>query len=110
VSPYGIQILVPKGEGKDVMVSVEITLEQLQKQTKQEEAENTRIKKQQIADLGSAYKKDLPKNHFNKEFEYDEHTVLHFKEVVDCITVLFPQYDYLVPCDHSWGHDKQRKA
>jgi hypothetical protein len=52
-----------------------------------------------ISRLGTAIKKDLPKSPFMKEFEYGasnegywcyEHMVLQFKDVVDCLTVLFP--------------------
>jgi len=71
-----------------------------------------------ISWLVTAYKKDLPKSPFIKEFEYGtnnegywyyEHMLLHFEDVVDCLTVFFPQYDYLFFFDHSCGHDKQRE-
>ena len=68
--------------------------------------------------LGTAYKKDLPNSPFIKEIEYGtsnegywcyEHMVLYFEDVVDYLTVPFPQYDYLFLFDHSCRHDKQRE-
>jgi hypothetical protein len=35
--------------------------------------------------------------------------LLHFEDVVDCLKVTYPQYDYLFMFDHSCGPDKQRE-
>ncbi len=69
---------------------------------KDEESANSR--------QGTTIKKGLLKSPFMKEFEYgasnegywcSEHMVLQFKDVIDCLMVLFPQYDYLFMFDHS---------
>jgi hypothetical protein len=36
--------------------------------------------------------------------------VIQFEDCVDCLTVLYPQYDYVFLFDHSCGHDKQREG
>jgi hypothetical protein len=120
VAPDGHQVLVPKDKGQGVMVSafqirefgfgLELTPDQLNvvnqarrgMKYKDEESANSR--------RGTTIKKGLLKSPFMKEFEYgasnegywcNEHMVLQFKDVIDCLMVLFPQYDYLFMFDHS---------
>jgi len=38
-----------------------------------------------------------------------EMMVLQLEDVVDCLTILHPEFDYLFLFDHSCGHDHQRK-
>ncbi len=33
--------------------------------------------------------------------------VIQFEDCVDCLIVLYPQYNYVFLFDHSCGHDKQ---
>jgi hypothetical protein len=128
VAPCGTRVLVPKDEGQGVMVSafqsrefgfgLDLTPEQLQMVNQARRGKKYKDEEAAISRLGSALKKDLPKSPFVKEFEYGtnnegywcyEHMVVHFEDVVDCMTVLYPQYDYLFLFDHSCGHDKQRE-
>jgi hypothetical protein len=66
----------------------------------------------------TSYKKDLLKSPFIKEFEYGasnegywcyDHMVLHFEDVVNCLIMLFLQYDDMFLFDHSCMQDKQRE-
>jgi hypothetical protein len=128
VAPDGQRVLVPKDEGQGVMVSafqsrefgfgLELTPEQLNVVNQARRGTKYKDEESAISRLGTAIKKDLPKSPFVKEFEYGasnegywcyEHMVLQFEDVVDCLMVLFPQYDYLFMFDHSCGHDKQRE-
>ena len=38
-----------------------------------------------------------------------EHMVLQVEDCVDCLTVLYPEHDFLFMLDHSCGHDRQRE-
>jgi hypothetical protein len=128
VPPCGMRVLVPKDEGQGVMVSAfqsrEIgfgfimLLEQLQQVNNARRGKRYKDEEAAISRLRTAYKKDLLKSPFIKEFEYGasnegywcyDHMVLHFEDVVDCLITLYPQYDYLFLFDHSCGHDKQRE-
>ena len=64
----------------------------------------------------SANKKPLTKSPFVIEFEYGtkgegywtyEHMSVQFEDCVDCIKVLYPQYDFIFLFDHSCGYDRQ---
>jgi hypothetical protein len=35
--------------------------------------------------------------------------VIQFEDCMDCLTTLYPEFDYLFLFDHSCGHDKQRE-
>ncbi len=70
------------------------------------------------AKRGDAQKKPLTKSPFVFKFEYGasaegywvyEHMVLQLEDCVDCLTVLFPDYEFLFLLDHSCGHDRQRE-
>jgi len=121
-------VLVPKDEGQGVMVSAfqsrefgfgfVMSPEQLQQVNNARRGKKYKDEEAAISRLGTAYKKDLLKSPFIKEFEYGasnegywcyDHMVLHFEDVVDCLITLYPQYDYLFLFDHSCGHDKQRE-
>ena len=67
--------------------------------------------------LGSAFKKDISENPFVTFFDYGknkegywtyDHFVLQCKEVLDCLQVLYPQFDFGFSVDHSCGHDRQK--
>lgn len=45
----------------------------------------------------------------NKCFCHFEHMVLQFKEVADCLTVLFPQCDFWFMFHRACRHDKKRE-
>jgi hypothetical protein len=92
-----MRVLVPKHEGQNVMVSafqsiefgigLEMTLEQFQRVKQARRGRKYKDKEAENSRLESAYKKDFPKSHFIREFEYGiinegdwcyEHMVLHF--------------------------------
>jgi hypothetical protein len=92
--------------------------EQLQQVNNARRGKKYKDKEAAISRLGTAYKKDLLKSPFIKEFEYGtsnesywcyDHMVLHFEDVVNCLITLYPQYDYLLLFYHSCGHDKKRE-
>jgi hypothetical protein len=67
---------------------------------------------------GTSEKEDLPSSPFVFEFEYGAsnegywcygHMVLQLEDCVDCLKVLFPQFQYLFLFVHSCVHDRQRE-
>ncbi len=128
VALYGQQVLVPKEKGQGVMDSafqskefgfgLELTPEQLNVGSPARRGTKYKDEESAISKLGTSIKKNLPKSPFVKEFECGasnegywcyEHKVLQFENVIDCLMVLFLQYDYLFMFDHLCGHDKQRE-
>ena len=92
--------------------------EQFERVNRKRRGEKYKDEDAAISELGSVQKKDLPCSPFIKEFEYGtnnegywcyEWMVIQFEDCVDCLTVLYPQYDYVFLFDHSCGHDKQRE-
>ncbi len=63
-------------------------------------------------------KKALTDTLFVHYFEYGangegywvyEHMVLQLEDCTDCLTVLYPEYDFLFLLDQSCGHDRQKE-
>jgi hypothetical protein len=123
-----MRVSVPKDERQGVMVSAfqsrefgfgfVMLPEQLQPVNYARRGKKYKDDEAAISRLRTAYKKDLLKSLFIKEFEYVssnkgywcyDDMVLHFEDVVDCLITLYPQYDYLFLFDHSRRHDKQRE-
>ena len=66
---------------------------------------------------GQKEKDELTSSPFYVEFEYVaqhkgywtyDHFVLQCKDVVDCVKVLYPQFEFHLCVDHSCGHNRQR--
>jgi len=66
----------------------------------------------------TAIKRPLTCSHFIREFEYGykgegywsyEHMVIQLEDCIDCLKVLYLQYDFVFLLDHSCGHDQQRE-
>ena len=63
-------------------------------------------------DLSEAQIEKVNQEWRGKKYKNEESAInmlLHFEDVVDCLKVTYPQYDYLFMFDHSCGHDKQRE-
>ena len=67
--------------------------------------------------LGSAQKKPLESSPFVVFFDYGEnkegywnynHMVVQFKDVLDCLKIMYLGWDFVFLFDHSSGHAKQR--
>ena len=67
--------------------------------------------------LGSANKTILTNSPFVIHFEYGvqaegywnyDAMSIQFEDCIDCIKVLYPNYDYMFLFDHLCGHDKKR--
>jgi hypothetical protein len=126
VGPSGERALLPKNEGMGLMVSAfqsrefgfgfEITAEQLaainlsrrgQKYVDEEAADEVR---------GKAEKADLTDSPFVKFFELGmanegywnyNHMALQFEDCIDCLVVMYPEYEFAFSFDHSQGHAKK---
>ena len=70
------------------------------------------------AKRGNSKKAPLTSSPVVLEFEYGanaegywvyEHMVLQLEDCVDCLKVLYPEYDFIFMLDHSCGHDRQRE-
>jgi hypothetical protein len=93
--------LVPKDEGIGLMISalqscefgfcLEMSEEQLKEVNKYREGKN--------------YIYGIQKQGY---WNYD-HMVLQLEDCVNCLKVLFPEYDYFFLFNHSCGHDVQRE-
>ena len=68
---------------------------------------------------GTAIKSPLTCSIFIREFEYEskgegywsyEHMVIQLEDCIDCLKVLYPQYDFAFLLDHSCGYDRQREV
>ena len=64
------------------------------------------------------YKAALTSSPFLKYFEFGinnegywtySHLVLQLEDCIDCVQVLYPNYDFVFLFDHSSGHAKKRK-
>jgi hypothetical protein len=67
---------------------------------------------------GTAIKSLLTCSPIIREFEYGstgegywsyEHRVIQLEDCIDCLKVLYPQYDMVFLLDHSCGHDQQNE-
>ena len=61
------------------------------------------------------YKKDLTCSPFVEYFQFGKdnywdynHMALQIEDCIDCLKVIYPQYDYVFLLDHSSGHAKKR--
>lgn len=64
---------------------------------------------------GSAAKQSLTESPFLRRFEFGgsngywngSHMVVQTEDCIDCLTILYPQFDYIFLFDHSSGHAKK---
>ena len=126
VAPDGEIVLVPKDDGQGLMISafqsrefgfgLKISDEDLNRVNEWRRGQHYLDESAAKAKRGTSEKKDLPSSPFVFEFEYGasnegywcyEHMVLQLEDCVDCLKVLFPQFQYLFLFDHSCGHDRR---
>ena len=129
VSDKGTTCIIPKDEGIGIMISAfqcrefgfshrDFTEEELGKIN-----DNRRNKRYLDPDAvkkvhgSNIKKKDLADNPFCVYFEYGankqgywtyDHFVLQCEDVIDCLDVLYPSFQFIFSVDHSCGHDRQR--
>lgn len=126
VGPLGQRALLPKTEGLSLMISafqsretgfgVQISRIQM------EEINETRRGKTYVdldaalAIHGQVAKKDLKESPFVVSFELGmnnegywtyNHMSIQFEDCVDCLKVIYPQFDFVFMFDHSQGHAKK---
>jgi hypothetical protein len=120
--------LKPTDEGMGLMISamqccefgfgLEMSREQLEKVNQFRQGKKYADEEAAKARQGSEYKTALTCRPFIIEFSYGvqeqgywnyEHMVIQFEDCMDCLTTLYPEFDYLFLFDHSCGHDKQRE-
>jgi hypothetical protein len=126
-APDGRKALIPKDEGQGVMVSsfvsrefgygMSLSSDDLDKVNTARSKGVRRYYKDEksaIAKLGTTKKTLLIESPFTCFFEYGQNNegywtyesmVLQLEDVVDCLTVLYPDYEFLLLFDHSNGHD-----
>jgi hypothetical protein len=128
VTPTGQRCLIPKDEGRSIMISafqsrefgfgMTLTADQLGRINAHRRGTDYDNKDAAIRVKGSQRKKDLAESPFTVEFEYGQnnngywtydHLIVQIEDCVDCLKVLYPQYEYLFQFDHSCGHDRQRE-
>jgi hypothetical protein len=127
-APDGRKALVPKDEGQGVMVSSFVSrefgygmslsgddLDKVNRARTKGVRRYYKDEKSAIAKLGTTKKAPLTESPFTRFFEYGQNNdgywtyesmVLQLEDVVDCLTVLYPDYEYLFLFDHSNGHDR----
>ena len=78
---------------------------------------NTLMKKQLLTYLGMLQKKPLKDSPFVQYLEYGSgkdgywtyrHMVIQIENCIDCLSHLYPQFDYTFELDHSSGHNSER--
>ena len=117
--------LLPKSQGASVMISafqsrefgfgLQITNEELNRVN-----EYRNGKKYADEDAAKEVKRNIYKNNltcspfveyfqFRKDNYWDyNHMALQLEDCVDCLKVLYPEYDFIFLLDHSSGHAKKR--
>ena len=126
--PNGETAIVPKDEGLGIMISalqcrefgfgLKLSDEEMAAVNFYREGKEFTNKEAAKAKRGNSKKAPLTLSPFVIEFEYGangdgywvyEHMVLQVEDCVDCLTVLYPEHDFLFMLDHSCGHDRQRE-
>jgi hypothetical protein len=126
VGPKGQRPLLPKTDGLSIMVSafqsretgfgVDINRIQLGEINEARRGQNYVDKEAAMAINGHAAKKDLKQSPFVVDFELGannagywtyNHMAIQFEDCVDCIKVMYPQFDFAFLFDHSQGHAKK---
>jgi DNA-binding transcriptional regulator YhcF (GntR family) len=126
--PNGEAALLPKEEGLGIMLSglmsrefgwgFPMSPEELVMVNQKRLNENYLDAQSAIEKRGNAAKPPLTTSPFVLEFEYGinaqgywsyEHMVMQLEDCIDCLTVLYPNIDFVFLLDHSCGHDRQRE-
>ncbi len=98
---------------------LEMSREQLEKVNQFRQGKKYADEEVAKARRGSEYKNALTCSPFIIEFSYGVQEqcywnyklmVIQFEDCIDCLTTLYPEFDYLFLFDHSCGHDKQRES
>jgi hypothetical protein len=129
VGPKGQRPLLPKSEGDGYMLSAfvsrefgfgrELTIAELEKINKERRGTHKTYFDTHAAMeiLKSVYKPLLTESPFvkylyiganNEGYWNSYHMSLQFEDVVDCLQVLYPEFDFLFFFDHSQGHGRKR--
>ncbi|KAI2499926.1 hypothetical protein MHU86_14547 [Fragilaria crotonensis] len=126
VSPDGRRALLPKTDGLSLMLSafqsretgfgVHISRMQMDEINETRRGTNYADMDAAIAIHGQVAKKNLEESPFVVSFELGtnnegywtyNHMSIQFEDCVDCIKVLYPQFDFVFLFDHSQGHAKK---
>ena len=126
VGPQGQRPLLPKTEGLSLMLSAfqsretgfgaHINRIQLDEINDSRRGKNYVDIDAAMAVTGQAGKKDLKESPFVVSFELGannegywtyNHMSIQFEDCVDCLQVLYPQFDFVFLFDHSQGHAKK---
>lgn len=126
VGPLGQRALLPKTDGLSLMISafqsretgfgVEISRIQMEEINESRRGKNYVDLDAALAIHGQVAKKDLEESPFVVSFELGankegywtyNHMSLQFEDCVDCLKVIYPQFDFVFLFDHSQGHAKK---
>ncbi|KAI2500095.1 hypothetical protein MHU86_14362 [Fragilaria crotonensis] len=126
VGPLGQRPLLPKTDGMSLMLSaiqsretgfgVPISRIQMEEINETRRGHNYVDLDAAIAVHGQVSKKDLEESPFVVSFELGannegywtyNHMSMQFEDCVDCIKVIYPQFDFVFLFDHSQGHSKK---
>ncbi|KAI2496123.1 hypothetical protein MHU86_18400 [Fragilaria crotonensis] len=129
VGPKGQRPLLPKSEGNGCMLSAFVSCEfgfgpelskaELDKVNFERQGANKPyVDKHAAIKILKSTQKSLPTESplvqylyigaNNKGFWNSFHMSLQFEDVVDCLQVLYPDFDFVFLFDHSQGHGKKR--
>jgi hypothetical protein len=127
---YGQISLIPKDDGIGMMISafqsrkfgfgLMLTQHDINKVNEHRIGKKYYDEKAAMEKRGSLFKKPLTisDNPFVYYFNYGAQEegywcykmmVLQLEDVIDCLTILHPEFDYLFLFDHSCGHDHQHE-
>ena len=128
-APSGERVLIPKDEGRGIMISaiqsrefgfgMTLTDQQLEVVNEYRCRHSTYFERDSAIQVkGTERKSPLSKSPFYIEFEYGSGTaakgywdyedlVIQFEDCVDVLKALYPDHDFLFQFDHSGGHDRQ---
>ena len=131
IGPKGERPLLPKSEGDGYMLSAfvarefgfgrQMTAEELAKVNEQRQGMGTTyIEMEAAMEILSTRKTLLPESPFVKypfigiknEGYWNSYLMgLHFEDIlVECLQVLYPEYDFVFLFDHSQGHARKRNG
>ena len=125
VSDDGTHKILPKDKGMGVMISAfqsrefgfgrPLTEDELRRVNEKRKGEKYVDTEAAVLKRGTADKQPLTSSPFYVEFEYGaqkegywtyEHFVLQCEDVCDCLSVLYPHFEFHMCVDHSCGHDR----
>ena len=128
VGPKGQRPRLPKSEGDDYMLSAfvsrefgfgrELTITELEKVNEERRGIHKPYLDTHAAMeiLKSVHKPSLTESPFvkypfiganNEDIRNSYHMSLQFEDVVDCLQVLYLEYDFVLKFDHSQGHGRK---